>query len=268
MNMRVPFAFLETPKPAIAPTFAKQGNAGHWTLRAHFGALSAPKAIPRPGKFAGLTHEQFIHAVREAAAASPALTPEEAAKIRAVKLTYGIGERGLRGVTYYGMWHNGCKDCPVIDLAEVTARGEETPVQLAGTTIHELGHVLAGMGTGHSKAWKTACERLGLRHVKAAGTNYLLVNFQPRIRDVVAGMEGPKDGKPLFNDGTAARGTLGVCTMGIGTRGGKSRGTGSGSRMLKCTCGTCGYVARVARGWLAKGSPICPTDLIALTHAA
>lgn len=273
MNMRVPFPFLDAvPNEALirAPnTFAK--NAYNWAAKAHFGHTIAPKPVSK-APVVTLSHEQFIQAVREAAAASPALTPEEAAKIRAVKLVYGIGEPGLRGVTYYGKWHNGCKDCPVIDLAEVTAHGEETPVQLAGTTVHELGHVLAGMGTGHSKAWKEACARLGLRHVMAAGTRYLLVNFQPRIREVIAAMGAPQDGKPLFRDGTLATGALGVCTMGIGTRGGKSRGVGSGSRMLKVVCpqggcagGTMPYVARVARSWLeSPGAPLCPAHNVAL----
>lgn len=242
----------------------------HWTVRV-WGRKPAPRVAP-----VGLTHEAFIQAVREAAASSPALTPEEAAKIRGVKLTYGIGNHARRGVTYYGMWNNGCKDCPTVDLAEVCASGEESPIQMAGTTVHELGHTLAGAGTGHSKAWKDACARLGLRGVKAAGTNYLLASFQPRIREVIAAMGSPKDGKPLFLDGSLAHGLAGVCTMGVGTRGGKSRGVGSGSRNLKVTCPltACAgplsgpYVARVARSWLsAPGAPLCPAHNVALVTA-
>jgi hypothetical protein len=28
--------------------------------------------------------------------------------------------------------------------------------------------------------------------------------------------------------------------------------------MIKCECSECGYTARVARKWLAKGAPHCP----------
>ena len=43
-------------------------------------------------------------------------------------------------------------------------------------------------------------------------------------------------------------------------RGGKSRGTGSGSRMIKCTCTTCGYAVRTTGKWLLICAPICPMD--------
>jgi hypothetical protein len=88
-------------------------------------------------------------------------------------------------------------------------------------------------------------------------------------------MGAPQDGKPLFRTGSAAHGKLGVCTMGIGTRGGKSKGVGSGSRMLKVACpvggcagGTDPYIARVARSWLeAPGAPLCPAHNVALVQA-
>lgn len=225
-----------------------------------------------------ISHESFIQEVRKAASSFTWLTEEEKAKLARTKLVYGIGERGLRGVTHYGKWQNvGCKDCPTVDLAEVTAMGEESPTQLAGTTIHELGHVLAGWGSGHGPEWKAACKRLGLRHVKAAGTRYILANFQPVIRELISGMGEPHDGKPLFTDGLTGllpSGTRGVCTQGIGTRGGKSRGLGSGSRMVKVSCpaGACNaegasYIARVSRMWLELGAPHCPVHKLPMVGA-
>jgi hypothetical protein len=261
-------------------------NTTHWTKRfPGFGSLAIRPPV-KVRKVTGFTHEAFIHAIREAAAQSPALTLEEATKIRSVKLTYGIGERGLRGVTYYGKWNTlghgagsksagACVDCPPVDFAEICAAGEESPIQLAGTTVHELGHVLAGWGAGHAKGWKEACARLGLRHVKAAGTMYLMANFQPRIREVIAAMGNPIDGRPLFHDGSAARGASGVCTQGYGTRGGKSRGVGSGSRMLKVACPSAEgcdisgkpYTARLSAYWLTLGAPVCPVHNTAMVRA-
>ena len=48
--------------------------------------------------------------------------------------------------------------------------------------------------------------------------------------------------------------------MGYGTRGGTSRGEGSGSRYLKVICPYpgCGYQVRITRKWLALGAPLCP----------
>ncbi len=155
---------------------------------------------------------------------------------------YGVGDGRTRGITRYSTWTcplpakgddtNGC-----IDSIEICASGEESWIQLAGTTIHELGHVLTGTGAGHNKLWHEACGRLGLRAIKAAGTNYLLANFAPDIREQIAGLTSPLDGKPAFFGGGSR---LGVCTAGIGTRGGKSRGKGSGSRLrlYQCQCGT------------------------------
>jgi hypothetical protein len=39
-----------------------------------------------------------------------------------------------------------------------------------------------------------------------------------------------------------------------------------GTRLVKCECSACGYLARVTRKWISlSGPPICPSDRIALT---
>jgi hypothetical protein len=95
---------------------------------------------------------------------------EDAAKIRRIKLAYGFGQPGLRGVTIYSRWANGHGPQDADPFVEICAAGEESIVQLAGTTVHELAHVVAGWEAGHGNGWKETCERLGLRCVKAAGT--------------------------------------------------------------------------------------------------
>ena len=118
-------------------------------------------------------------------------------------------------------------------------------MQLAGTTIHELGHVLAGPGHGHDAEWRNACERLGLRLAKASGHVYRLAYFAPSIRPQIASLiQKLADGNPLFGAGhggnPALWGGLPIkirpCSLGIGTRGGKSRGKGSGSRLRLYVC--------------------------------
>jgi hypothetical protein len=199
-------------------------------------------------KQATVTHEQFIHGVR--AAAVQRLDDGERAAAMSAKLVYGAGEgTGRRGVTFYGAWQAD-KDHP---LCEVCAFGEDSPIQIAGTTLHELGHVLAGIGKGHGPDWKAACERLGLRYVRAAGTNYSPACFAADVRLAINALPAPTDGKPQGIGGMRANGTplqlkLRPCTAGVGAKGGKSRGTGSGSRLRKFVCACVpAVIARVAR---------------------
>lgn len=207
------------------------------------------------------THEDFVHAVRRLAVER---LPEgdDRTRLLNAKLCYGLGAPGLRGVTVFGTWKNGhgTEERPTEDFIEVCAAGEESAVQLAGTTVHELAHCLAGHKAGHGKEWKQACEKLGLRCAKAAGHCYLMAGFEPALREAIVGLPQLGDGVPEF------RGLGGVrlvvkprpCSLGIGTRGGRSRGAGSGSRLRKWVCG-CGVIARVARDDFQATCGLCGT---------
>ena len=182
-----------------------------------------------------LTHEQFIKAV--AVLGIGRLEAEQQATLNRAKLTYGAGRPGSRGVTYFDKWLHSDKDQSA--FIEICAMGEQNPVQLAGTTLHELGHVLAGLSAGHSKVWKCACEGLGLRRIEAAGTKYQLAMFAPDIRNAVARLIDQLEGAKPINGvygGLSGGFKPRPCSMGIGTRGGVSRGAGSGSRLRKYVC--------------------------------
>ena len=190
------------------------------------------------------THEEYLHRTREAVIARAieldTVTADEAAKLEHAKLVYGVGNGSYRGVCHYDAWENGVGR---VDVVEIAATAEESWVQLAGTTIHELGHVLAGWGSGHGSAWKAAARKLGLRAVEAAGQQYHLAAIDPKVREQVYALANDLgDGKPEFRTYGLGVGTLRVtvrpCSAGIGTRGGKSRGKGSGSRLrlYECEC--------------------------------
>lgn len=205
-----------------------------------------------------ITHERYIATVADMALSR---LPDQDRNRVAAKITYGAGQPGLRGVTYYGVWKNG--EPKPIPLVEICAFGEEDKTQLAGTAIHELAHVLAGWKAGHGKDWRKACERLGLRTAKAAGNRYSLAQFAPDIRYRIAELPDPVDGKPSIGSTPAAPTTPKFsgwkpCPLGVGTRGGKSRGLGSGSRLAKCQCPKCGYTVRVTRKWIDVAVPTCP----------
>lgn len=202
-----------------------------------------------------VTHESFIQAVRDASvayargwqAARPtvALTSEQMDRVTGAKLVYGRGDHGLRGVTMFGAWKNGSVD----ELIEVCALAEESWVQLAGTTIHELAHAAAGFEVegkrvGHGKLWKQLCAALGMRRAKESGMVYRKINFAPELRHAIEALPKPDDGLPNAGVDALTAFKRRGCLAGLGARGGKSRGAGSGSRQRKYVCDVCGQIIR------------------------
>lgn len=186
-----------------------------------------------------LSHEQFCHRVRDLAVAR-ILDHETRDRLLSAKMVYGAGSGAYRGVCHYNAWHNGAPQA----FIEIAATGEESTTQLAGTTIHETAHVLAGWDAGHGAQWKAACFRLGLKDAMASGQHYDPEAFVPELWHAIHALGEPGDGKPSFVSGGAglkvAPGTKiagRACPMGRGTRGGTSYGKGSGRlRLWECAC--------------------------------
>lgn len=132
------------------------------------------------------THEQFIGRVRDYVVANSAtLTEDEKSKLAHTRLMYGVGQAGVRGVCYFESWQNGVGK---VDVIEVSAQTQENWVQLTGTTVHELAHVLAGHAAGHGPEWKEAAVRLGFsKKPEAAGQRYVLALFRGSLREFALG---------------------------------------------------------------------------------
>jgi hypothetical protein len=210
------------------------------------------------------THELYLHAVRDVvvtrATVRGTITPAQAERLANTKLLYGIGDGSYRGVTVFGAWQSGDEHNASdntdnggggrsggggrVDIVEVAATGQESWVQLAGTVIHELAHVLAGPAAGHSTAWKDTAVALGFTmRPAAAGQVYHLAMIEPTIRRAVHALaQRIGDGRPEFRTfaipAPTTPATPRPCSAGVGTRGGASRGKGSGSRMRlwECAC--------------------------------
>lgn len=141
-------------------------------------------------------------------------------------------------------------------------------MQLTGTTLHELAHVLAGPSAGHDTSWKMACVRLGFtKRPEAAGQTYHLALFQSRIRHRAYALARlMADGSPAFGASWLRLGgtfTIRPCSAGIGTRGGKSRGKGSGSRLRLYECGCERPIkVRVASDQFAAHCDLCGSAFI------
>lgn len=212
-----------------------------------------------------ITHESYVQAIYGVALDTlrKARDFEGYRALEAIKLTYGAGPDNVRGITYYRRWKAACgcagadkgkhgAKCggsEAVPFVAICATAQESPVQVCGTTLHELGHVLAGMGAGHGPLWHASCAKLGLVDVQAAGTAYTWENFAPEVRARLQALPVPTEGQPVSPLGAAVGAPIGPwgspltlprlrpCGAGFGTRGGQSRGKGSGSRSLLYHCG-------------------------------
>ncbi len=97
------------------------------------------------------THEAYIAGVRDLILERAELTDEQRERLAHTKLMYGAGQAGVRGVCFFDAWENGIGKVAVVEIGAMT---QESWLQLAGTTLHELAHVLAGNKAGHSAEWK------------------------------------------------------------------------------------------------------------------
>lgn len=113
-------------------------------------------------------------------------------------------------------------------------------LEAAGTLLHEMVHATVGIDAGHKKPFIELARKLGLEGKPThcgpgADTNELITNQ-------VINVLGAYPGAPMNVSG------------GEGTEKPKKAKT----YLIKCECGTCGYVAYTTAKWLENGTPACP----------
>ena len=202
-----------------------------------------------------VTHEDYLVAVTAAVCGQ---YPATAAALSEVRLVFGTGPRRRGLDPLHRVWCGGEAVEP-LPLVEIAAIGGLTPAETCHVVLHELAHVLSP-GSGHGKEWRHAARQVGLLRPRARPDIWELADWteiSPAIRPVLEAIPEPTERAPVeYVWDWYRRG----CSAGYGTRGGTSRGEGSGSRYLKAVCEQpgCGYQVRITRRWLALGAPLCP----------
>jgi hypothetical protein len=111
--------------------------------------------------------------------------------------------------------------------------------RIVDVLAHEMVHATVGTAAGHRKPFKQCALKVGL---------------QGPMRATTATPEFTAWAETLFKH-------IGPYPAGFLTDTPKQ-----GTRLVKCECSACGYLARVTRKWISlSGPPICPSDGIALT---
>jgi len=71
------------------------------------------------------------------------------------------------------------------DDGTIEVRQTESALQLAGTIVHELAHVLVGTAHQHDSLWHEAGTALGLKYVLGAGQNYKPDHFRVDLLEAI-----------------------------------------------------------------------------------
>ena len=202
-----------------------------------------------------ITHEDYLAAITRAVCDT---FPATADALNQVHLVFGAGPRRRGLSTFHRVWGGGEAVGP-LPLVEIAAIGGLSPPETCHVLLHELAHVLAPEA-GHGAAWRHAARQVGLVRPRATPDAYELADWQaisPALSTVLQAIPTPTEPAPAeFFEDRHRR----PCGAGYGSRGGTSRGQGSGSRYLKVVCRHpgCGYQVRVTRKWFLMGAPLCP----------
>jgi hypothetical protein len=126
---------------------------------------------------------------------------------------------------------------------------------------HELAHAAAGLQCGHRGEFARIARAIGLEGALTATVagetlRAFLAGIVTELGEYPhAAMRVGSDGAPVPVPGDPLAGP----TPGDPFRSGPKK---QGTRLIKCECPTCGYLARVTAKWLTTaGAPLCPQHM-------
>ena len=118
----------------------------------------------------------------------------------------------------------------------------DNPTEALAVLAHEMIHAIDDCKNGHKAPFRKMATAIGL---------------EGKMKATVAG-------EALQAQLVTIAGELGDYPhSALSTAGRKKQST----RLIKCTCPECGYVARVAQKWIDVGAPVCPEDNISMEVA-
>ena len=165
--------------------------------------------------------ETWLNAVAEKLA--PAFAERGKPLPARIRIAIGFPSTGARGKRIGECWDSAASRDGSF---EILIRPDiDDPLEAAAILAHELCHAAAGLAAGHGPGFRKIALAIGL---------------QGKMKSTTAGSEFIALSAPIL---AAA----------------SSKPKKQTARMIKCTCGECGYVVRTARKWIdEKGAPHCP----------
>jgi hypothetical protein len=206
--------------------------------------MTATKKAPvkRTPKPKHATREAWLHALIEAI--RPWYKEAGSPLPKAVRISVGFSSKGARSNRIGECW------APAADEHGLSQIFVHPSLSDAGTVasvvVHELIHAAVGCDKAHGPAFRKPALALGL---------------EGRMTATVPGADLVARLKPVLKElGTYPHGAL---------KGGTSSGPKKQTtRMLKCECPECGYIARTTSKWIEDvGAPICPADYVPMEVA-
>lgn len=112
---------------------------------------------------------------------------------------------------------------------------QDNAVKVAGILAHELVHAAVGVKEGHKGRFRTVCKAMGFEGKMTQALPGK--TMQREIMDPIVKQAGPLPHKKMSFSSAKKKQT---------------------TRLLKCECTECGYVARVTAKWVViAGAPFC-----------
>jgi hypothetical protein len=178
--------------------------------------------------------ETWLNAVAEKLA--PAFAERGKPLPARIRIAIGFPSTGARGKRIGECWDSAASRDGSF---EILIRPDiDDPLEAAAILAHELCHAAAGLAAGHGPGFRKIALAIGL---------------QGKMKSTTAGPEFIALSAPIL----AAVGSLPHARLDLGALSSKPKK--QNARMIKCTCGECGYVVRTARKWIdEKGAPHCP----------
>lgn len=159
------------------------------------------------------------------------------------------GRRNALGWFWHSRWNSGDKKDKSNFLHEINLSAEYLREHNMGETLlHELAHAenhhcgvrdTDKTGRRHNRKFASMAERLGLS-----------VKKDPSLGWAFTDLDAPA--KSFLDKIAFDRNVFEMCRIV------ESKSSKQGTRLLKCECGSCGYVVRVTQKWLDVGLPVCP----------